>query len=264
MSDRLHETLTSLRADTDRAPLADSMAVRARGNQRTRRQAVGTSLAVVAVVAGAIGVGGALTGTNRADAPPAGPTTSQSPTPAPTVETRLPVGTDLLLEPAELPTFPNQPFIVGETIDQATTADTEERFLTACGTAPSGGVTPDSAVLRTFVTDLDVKMWQWVAAYATIAEAEAAFAALSSTCADNNAAPVDVANSSMPGVQDAFRASRFSADPGSEFNAEVAGVVRLGDKVSVLGLSGILREGEVDVDAFDAAVTSAAQRLTID
>ena len=66
MSDRLHDTLSTLRTDVDSMPLADSSAVRARGAQRTRRQAVGTSLAVVALVAGAVGIGSALTGTNKA------------------------------------------------------------------------------------------------------------------------------------------------------------------------------------------------------
>ena len=61
MSDRLHDTLSTLRTDVDSMPLADSSAVRARGAQRTRRQAVGTSLAVVALVAGAVGISGALT-----------------------------------------------------------------------------------------------------------------------------------------------------------------------------------------------------------
>ena len=71
MSDRLHDTLSTLRTDVDSMPLADSSAVRARGAQRTRRQAVGTSLAVVALVAGAIGISGALTGTNKANDLPA-------------------------------------------------------------------------------------------------------------------------------------------------------------------------------------------------
>jgi hypothetical protein len=77
MSDRLHDTLATLRTDVDSMPLADSSAVRARGAQRTRRQAVGASLAVVALVAGAVGIGGALTGTNKASNLPADrPTTS--------------------------------------------------------------------------------------------------------------------------------------------------------------------------------------------
>lgn len=71
MSDRLHDTLSALRTDVDHMPLADSSAVRARGTQRTRRQAIGTSLAVVALVAGAVGISGTLTGDNKAENLPA-------------------------------------------------------------------------------------------------------------------------------------------------------------------------------------------------
>jgi hypothetical protein len=265
MSDRLHDTLATLRTDLDRAPLADSSAVRARGNQRTRRQAVGTSLAVVALVAGAVGVSGALTGNNKAnDLPADDPTvsTSQTPAPDPTAETQEVRGEIVLLTPAELPKFPNQPFSVGETLDPATTADTQERFLTVCGRPPSGGVTPDSAVLRVFTTDLDVSMWQWSALYPSVVEAQQAVAALNAACSDKGASPVKVDRSEMPGTQDAFRAGQFSADPESEFNGVVAGVVRLGDTVTVLGLNGMLRESDVDFDAFDASLASAAQRLS--
>jgi hypothetical protein len=264
MSDRLHDTLSALRTDVDHMPLADSSAVRARGTQRTRRQAVGTSLAVVALVAGAVGISGALTGTNKADNLPADPTVSQSPSPAPTVETRETIGTDLLIGANELPTFPNQPFSIGKTFDQATTADTQEEFLTVCGGLPSGGVTPDSAVLRTFVTDLDVRMWQWVAQYAAITDAEDAVAMLSNNCSDKGAEPVDISNTAaMPPVHTAVRSSQFSAEPESEFNGSVYGIIRQGDVVVVLGLNGMLRETDVDFDAFDASVASAAERLSI-
>jgi len=85
MSDPLNDTLTSLRTDADRVPLADSDTVRRRGNQRTRRQAIGSSLAVVALIAGVAGVSGALTGSNKADAPPADePTLSTTMSPEPT------------------------------------------------------------------------------------------------------------------------------------------------------------------------------------
>ncbi len=69
--DKLTMTLDALRSDLERNPLADSRAVRRRGDQRTRRQAVGGALAVVALVAGAAGVLGGTGGFDRADAPPA-------------------------------------------------------------------------------------------------------------------------------------------------------------------------------------------------
>ncbi len=55
-NDKLTLTLDTLRSDVERTPLADSMTVRRRGDQRTRRQAVGGALAVVALVAGVAGV----------------------------------------------------------------------------------------------------------------------------------------------------------------------------------------------------------------
>ncbi|MGH8970757.1 MAG: hypothetical protein ACRDV1_12490 [Actinomycetes bacterium] len=73
MPDRIHETLSTLRTDTERTRLADASAVRHRGNQRTRRQAVATSLAVVVLVAGVIGIAGGLTGDRRASDLPADP-----------------------------------------------------------------------------------------------------------------------------------------------------------------------------------------------
>jgi hypothetical protein len=98
MSDRLHDTLSALRSDVDHMPLADSSSVRARGTQRTRRQAIGTSLAVVALVAGAVGIGGALTGTNKADTQlPAEQTTT-----APTDEQPLQLATDPFLKESDV------------------------------------------------------------------------------------------------------------------------------------------------------------------
>ena len=80
-------TLEALRSDIERTPLADSLTVRRRGDQRTRRAAVGSAVAVVALVAGVVGVAGGLTGDNRAtDNPPAtgGPTVDMTPEPGPT------------------------------------------------------------------------------------------------------------------------------------------------------------------------------------
>jgi hypothetical protein len=438
MSDRLHDTLSALRTEVDHMPLADSSAVRARGNQRTRRQAVGTSLAVVALVAGVIGASAALTGNNKAEPLPADPTVKtdvaispemlltvedlpwvaphrnfflhetlagedrsadaaqrnltvcgQPPAggtsperallrtfgvtgnfgtmwqwvaqypdaeaaqqaftelesgcpvkngikkplanglpegatgfqasiftaegdnepfaeiasvvrhgdavvvldisawpikedvnlddfdaavveatqriasrsaaaPDPTVETRKPIATDLLVGANELPTFPNQPFSIGETLDSATTADAQERILTVCGTAPNGGVTPDSAVLRTFVTDLDAFMWQWVAQYPTAEEAATVVSALSQRCTTEGA---DVAVGTPNTAQPGFRMTQFSADPGSEFNGQVVAVVQQSDVVIVLGLRAMVRKSEVDLEAFDASVVNATERV---
>ena len=82
MPDRIEETLRTLSRDLDQLGLADSGAIRRRGDQRTRNQAIGSGLAVVAVVAGVIGAAGGLTGDRDAvQGPPANPsvTTTQEP-----------------------------------------------------------------------------------------------------------------------------------------------------------------------------------------
>ena len=265
MSDRLHDTLSSLRTDVDSARLADSSAVRARGNQRTRRQAVGTSLAVVALVAGAVGIGGALIGTNKATNLPADdPTVSTSQTPAPEPTTQAPLELDdrVLLTAEELPEFPNQSFSVGETLDPATSAEAEERFMTACGGPPSAGATPASAIARTFFTDLDATMWQWVAQYATADEVDELFTDLMAGCTDSGATVVELGTvGTETDVPGGFRASKFSVNPGSEFNGDIVGVARIDNTIVVIGLRAMVRENEVDLDAFDAAVVDAADRI---
>ena len=72
-NDRMASTLDTLRSDVERTPLADSLTVRRRGDQRTRRQAVGGALAVVVLVAGAAGIYGGLGGSDRATQIPASP-----------------------------------------------------------------------------------------------------------------------------------------------------------------------------------------------
>ena len=57
-----------------------------------------------------------------------------------------------------------------------------------------------------------------------------------------------------------FRTSRFSADSGSEYYGEVAGVVRVANTVTVVGLRAMVKESDVDMAAFDAAVVRAAER----
>src|SRR4051812_9034053 len=101
-NDKLTLTLDALRSDVERTPLADSMTVRRRGDQRTRRQAVGGALAVVALVAGAAGAAGILGGAggfDKADAPPAH---TGNPTASTSVETPLTLAAEPLLTPTDL------------------------------------------------------------------------------------------------------------------------------------------------------------------
>jgi hypothetical protein len=265
MSDRLHDTLSALRTDVDHTPLADSSAVRARGNQRTRRQAVGTSLAVVALVAGAVGIGGALIGgENNADRLPADdPTvsTSQTPAPDPTVETRPAIDTSVLLTADEMPPVPNQTFAVGETIEGASKADADERALTVCGVSPS---TPfpdagETAILRTFPSDLEAYAWQWVAQFDNEIAAKSTFNQLNFPCTGKPGYQNQIIDAEMPPTT--FRSTIFSADPDSEYFGEFTGIALRGDTIVVFSLRGNLKEGDVDVDAFDDVLRMAADRV---
>src|SRR6476646_961554 len=95
-NDKLTLTLDTLRSDVERTPLADSQTVRRRGDQRTRRQAVGGALAVVALVAGAAGLIGGVGGSNEADAPVA----TGRPTASTEVDQPLALAAQPLLGPA--------------------------------------------------------------------------------------------------------------------------------------------------------------------
>lgn len=253
MSDRLHDTLSSLRTDVDHMPLADSSAVRARGTQRTRRQAIGTSLAVVALVAGAVGISGALTGdNNKASNLPATRTTTT------TTEARGPITTSVLLQPNMVPGPANQKFNDGETLESATAAEAEQRGVMVCGTNldPAASATPVTSLLRTFPSDLDAFAWEWVAQYDSESVAKTVFNDLTALCTDKTGVQVQTIGTVTPPTT--IRASQFSADPGSEFNGSLAGIAIRGDTVVVLGLRAMMRESDISLNDFDAAVGSAA------
>ena len=98
-NDKLTLTLDTLRSDVERTPLADSTTVRRRGDQRTRRQAVGGAVAVVALVAGIAGVLGGAGGLDKADGQiPA----TQNPTASTEVEKPLTLAAEPLLTPADV------------------------------------------------------------------------------------------------------------------------------------------------------------------
>jgi hypothetical protein len=252
MSDRLHDTLTTLRPDVERAALADSAAVRRRGNQRTRRQAAGSALAAVAIVAAAVGVASGLNGDDRAiDQLPA----THAPTTSATVQ-RAPADVSVLLAVTDLPAVPHQTFMAGETLAKATTAELAQRHLTVCGISPAGGPAISSALLRTFPSDLDAFAWEWVATYGSAGEAEAALAGLRDRCtaAKTTITPL----SGLPAGGDGFRATTFGAPAQSELHGELNGIVRVDNTIVVVSLRGMLKDGDVDATAFDIAVASAA------
>lgn len=256
MSDRLHDTLSALRTDVDHMPLADSSAVRARGTQRTRRQAVGTSLAVVALVAGAVGISGALTGNNNADNLPADHTTT-----APTAETPHPIDPALLVSPSMIPAPNNQALTEGETLTSPTAAQAEEKAASICGVSlnPAVPVPPVNSYLRFFHSDLDATAWEWIAQYDSDRTAQVVFNELTATCTTATGVQTKAIGSAT--TPNTIRASQFSSDPGSEFNGQVTGIAVRGDTVVVLSVSAMMRESEFSLGDFDAAAVSAADEV---
>jgi hypothetical protein len=93
-NDPMTNTLDTLRSDIERIPLSDSLTVRRRGDRRTRNQAVGGALAVVALVTGAAGIYGGLGRDHGSTNIPA-----VSPTPT---ESPLSLAADPLLKPADI------------------------------------------------------------------------------------------------------------------------------------------------------------------
>jgi hypothetical protein len=261
MSDRLHDTLSALRTDVESTPLADSSAVRARGTQRTRRQAIGTTLAVVALVAGAVGIGGALTGTNKAEDLPATRNTTST---APTVEDRGPLRTSALLTPDMIPVPTNaQKLVAGETLESPTAADIERLTISFCGGKlnPAIGPAPVTSFARTFHNELDVFAWEWIAQYDGDNTAKDVFNELKATCA--GAPGVQTKAIGVSTSPETVRASQFSAPPDSEFHGEVTGIVWWGDTVAVLGLRAQMREGDLSLKDFDRAIEGAANLVAI-
>jgi hypothetical protein len=92
-NDPMTNTLDTLRSDVERIPLSDSLTVRRRGDRRTRNQAVGGALAVVALVAGAAGLYGGLGDDEATNIPAVSPTPTESP---------LSLSADPLLKPTDI------------------------------------------------------------------------------------------------------------------------------------------------------------------
>src|SRR5512134_3288710 len=128
MPDRIEETLSALRVDIDRVGLPDSGSIRRRGDQRTRHQVIGTTLAALAVVAGAIGVTANLAGDDRSlQGPPA-----EQPSVSTTQQPLLTLADDPLLRPDDIGTIG-----VYEGWDLNASPDAADQMLSLCVSKPS-------------------------------------------------------------------------------------------------------------------------------
>jgi hypothetical protein len=199
-------TLDTLRSDVERTPLADSLTVRRRGDQRTRRQAVGGALAVVVVVAGAAGIYGGLGGDDRATQIPASPSPSAEPT--------LAIAADPFLPVEELTGFGGYDQ-AGPFIDAKQDPDVQPE---QCATRPADWGASDLQATRFYQDGSEVTVREYVlrfddAAAAEQASLKKAYADLAALCTETG----DPSDGSMttrdsapvPGLDDAVRSSRY-------------------------------------------------------
>jgi hypothetical protein len=228
MSDRMNDTLTALRSDTERVPLSSSASVRRRGNQRTRRQAIGASLAAVAVVAAAVGISGQLLGGSNEAVPP--PIATQ-PAPSPALHSL-----------AGDPFLPAEGIQVGpyETFQRSPEAvDDSIRPLQCLSSPTTWGAAETQSQL--YYSDLDATFVEHVLRY----DSEATATTAAGTAAEDFAAcpkgdpteatVADRAAETLAVSSAAYRLSRVTTPKAdSEISYVEVGVVRDGNVVVVL------------------------------
>ena len=223
-TDRVADTLTALRADTDRVGLADSGAVRRRGEARTRHQVIGSSLAVAALVAGVVGISAGITGgDNRSDQVPASPEpTSQTVTLA-----AMP-----LLEAADMPKI--GPYDTWQVSPDESAADQQS---VQCLDSPSS-LDAARTEKRFFYTDLEATAIEHVLQFGSAAEAQAAQTGLRDqldACNEQSRSSDPTLEVRTEPVADlGFHASRTSSPPDSEVHYLEMGTAREGNVLVVL------------------------------
>ncbi|MEO7980698.1 MAG: hypothetical protein ABI807_07400 [Sporichthyaceae bacterium] len=229
--DKLTLTLDALRSDVERNPLADSQTVRRRGEQRTRRQAVGGALAVVALVAGAAGVVGGVGGSNRAE----GPIATDGPTASTEVETPLAVAAQPLLAPADLGAV--GPYSAWQLSPDPENVGQPFHLCVPSPTTLGAG----ASTYGHFYGDLDASATEHVLQFADSAGAKEAGDQLVSglTACDLGAASDNVVTSTaqpvpLPAADEGRVVTREASPPGSDVSYYELGVVREANVLVVL------------------------------
>ncbi|HEX6935596.1 MAG TPA: sensor domain-containing protein, partial [Actinomycetes bacterium] len=224
------ETLSALRVDIDRVGLPDSGSIRRRGDQRTRHQVIGTTLAALAVVAGAIGVTANLAGDDRSlQGPPA-----EQPSVSTTQQPLLTLADDPLLRPDDIGTIG-----VYEGWELNASPDAADQMLSLCVSKPSdlGGTDTVSGL---YYNVLDGTFTEHVLRFPDAAAAQDALDTVAKsltgctvgTPADNvqtRWAPLDVT-----GADAAVHVSRSSETPNSEPSYLELGMARTSNVVVLL------------------------------
>jgi hypothetical protein len=239
--DRMASTLETLRRDVERTPLADSLTVRRRGDQRTRRQAVGGALAVVALVAGAAGIYGGLGGDDRATQIPA--------TPSPSAEPTVALATDPFLQPTDIGAvgpytdFQRRP---AQTPDASGVGDTPKMLcMGAASDWAAWGATTHST--EVFYGDLDASFYEHVLAYDSAAAAADGVADINrevAACQENSGGDSGLTNRAPdPLGETGIRASTTARPPDSEVSYYEVAATRQANVVVVLEWSSMGNPG---------------------
>ncbi len=238
-------TLSALRTDVERMPLADSHSVRRRGDRRTRNQAVGGALAVVALVAGAAGLSGGFGGSSSADRniPASGGTSAST-----QVDQPLTLAAQPLLTAADIGA-------IGPYTDWTLSPDPEDlKPFNQCVPSPAT-LGADKAAYGYFFSGLDAIAAEHALRFADTANARAAGDRLIAALAgcDLGAASDNVVASparpvSVPDADDAQVATREASPPGSEVSHYELGVVRKANVLIVLQWSSMgLPDGVTEI-----------------
>lgn len=246
MTDRIEETLRTLSRDLDQVGLADSGAIRRRGDQRTRNQVVGSALATVAVVAGVAGLAGGLTGDrDAAQGPPANPSVTT------TAEPWLRLADQPFLLVEDLGSFGGYdqagPFIDAESAPEV--------LPEQCATRPGSWGADDVRATRYYQDGSEASIFEYVLRFGSAAEAEANAARLGdelSDCPAPGYVDGDLTQRGEPvtGVASGYRGSRFFVpNVASETSYYEAAVARVANVVVVLewqAYSNPAGDGEAD------------------
>lgn len=206
VTDPIEERLRTLTVDVDALGTPDSGAVRRRGDQRVRHQAIGSALGVVAVAVGLAGLAGGLVGDREAvQGPPA-----EGPSVSTTREEVLDLAADPLLRGEDIGTvgryggFQRSPVAV----------DYEVAPL-RCITSPVE-LGAQQVAATTFFSELDPNVRQHVLRFADAASARTALAVPATdfaTCPQGDPAQEEVTDrpgESLTVADEALRASRSS------------------------------------------------------
>jgi hypothetical protein len=246
--DRMMLTLDALRRDVERTPLADSLTVRRRGDQRTRRQAVGGALAVVALVAGAAGIYGGLDGGKRATEVPASP--------SPSAEQLLDLAADPFLTVADVGTvgpysgFQRRPAQVAS--DDGPGDTPKMLCMGAASDWAAWGATTHST--EVFYSDLDASFHEHVLAYdsaAAAAHGEVDIRREVAACQGTSGGDDALTHRAPEPLGDAgFRASSLARPPDSEVSYYELAVSRRANVVVVLEWSSMGNPGGESSDTW--------------